>query len=208
MALTYRCTVLASYADGTLVEPSMHYLTDVPTGGDEPAADDVASGFWGVVGTAFLAALPTWVTVHSVEAREEVEHPGVDVPAVGQHNVGSAGGLAATGENLPRALCPWIKLTTGQAIRSARGGFHMASPGEIDYVSNRLFISSFMSKLNDLAAVCDNSFDLGSVFVTHVNPVIYSRTRRARGESTFTFKVTGAQASNVPRYLRSRDTSP
>ena len=34
MARCYRVTFMCAYADGTLVEPSLHYLTDVPTAGD------------------------------------------------------------------------------------------------------------------------------------------------------------------------------
>ena len=59
-----------------------------------------------------------------------------------------------------------------------------------------------------LAAKLDDSFDLGSIIITHVNPVVYSRTRRLRGESTWTFKVTSATANHQVRWLKSRLTAP
>lgn len=207
MARIYRCTFRCSYADGTLVEPSLHYLTDVALAGSEPDPDDIASGLWSALGTEFLGVLTNQVTVNDVVASECVIPPAIGVQ--GSHHVGSVGTGFGAQTELPRALVPLISLNTGIASKSARGHIFLCSPGyKENLATGGIWASSAQGFFNTLATQLDDSYDLGTVSVTHVNPVVYSRTRHVRGQDPHHFRVTGATAQTHPHWLRSRLSNP
>lgn len=206
MSRVYRATVHAEFNDGTLIEPSLHYQTDVPTGGDEPAPADVADGIWGVWGTQFLACCPPTVSVHDLVVTEQVLPP--DTAVQGSKHVGLNGSIIGSGTGLPRGLVPIINLHTDTVSRNARGHICMPSPLDNSFLVGNNWSSGMIAALDALAAKLDDSFDLGTIIITHVNPVIYSRTRRVRGQSPWTFRVTSASTNHVPHWLRSRMTSP
>jgi hypothetical protein len=186
--------------------PSLHYQTDLTFVGDEPDPHDVAQGAWGVFGTQFLALCPPTFTVQDVLALEEVLKP--DVPTGGSYLVNTAGTLSVSNTNEPKGVVPIINLRTGISSRSARG--HCALPGPIDTgaFAGGKWNSIVLAAYNAFAAKLDDSFDLGTIDITHVHPVIYSRTRRARGDTPWTFRVTSAAANPTPHWLRSRMSSP
>jgi hypothetical protein len=66
------------------------------------------------------------------------------------------------------------------------------------------FTSGGFSSLNTLTAKILDPFDTGGTFPADMNPVVYSRTRRARGFDPFTFKLTNVVPSDEPRWLRRR----
>jgi hypothetical protein len=203
----YRATFKCAYGDGTLVQPSLHYQTDLPTGGDEPEPNDVAAGIWTMLGTAFLGTLASPITVASIDVSEQVLPP--DIGVAGSHTVGSVGTGFGTGADLPRALVPIITLHTGISSRSARGHIFLGCPGDSTVLATGgIWDPTPQSYFGTLAALLDNSFDLGTAFVTHVNPVIYSRTRHARSLSPYTFRVTSATAKTHATWLRSRLSTP
>jgi hypothetical protein len=202
----YRASIRCSYADGGLVVPSLHYQTDVSLGGDEPDPSDVASGIWGVIGTAFRAATPSLVTIHDVVVSEQVIKPAIG--ATGIHTVELAGSTTLSSEFLPRGIVPIINLHTEVASRSGRGYMTLAGPGASGAISDKLFTGSYLTSYQTLAALLDNSFDLGTLSITHVNPVVYSRKRHVDGLDPHAFRVTSASVRSKIHYLRSRDTSP
>jgi hypothetical protein len=67
---------------------------------------------------------------------------------------------------------------------------------------------SYVASVQGFADQLDNSFDLGSLFPTHVNPVVYSRTRHKRGLTPYAFRITSALANEQPTWLRRRLTTP
>lgn len=198
-------SIRGSYVDGTLAVPSLHYQTDVPPGGDEPDPDDVATGVWGVIGTTYLAACRAF-TVHQVVATEQVLPP--DIPAQGLKSVEAGGTLAGSDSNLPYGLVPIVNLRTDVASRSSRG--HIVLPGPVDSTSFTagLWNTAHQTAYNALAAKLDDSFDLGTLFITHVNPVVYSRKRHKDGLTPYTFRVSSASLNTTPHWLRSRMTKP
>jgi hypothetical protein len=66
----------------------------------------------------------------------------------------------------------------------------------------------YFSALQEWCLQLDNSFDLGDLFPTHVNPVVYSRKRHLAGLEPHTFRVTSASPRPQCRWLRSRSTTP
>lgn len=206
MARTYRATIKGHHSSGILVQPTLHYETDVPVAGDEPDPGDVASGIWAIVGATLKATAANDVIFTSVDVAEQL--PPGEIGAAGSSVISSGSGTVVPNSQLPYATVPVINLHTATASRSSRGWVHLASPRLSTYVGNDLWTAAYLNLLNLFAATLDNSFDLGTLQITHVNPVVYSRTRHLRGQTPYTFKVTGATANPQVRWLRTRLTSP
>jgi hypothetical protein len=119
-----------------------------------------------------------------------------------------AGTHSGTGDSYPEGMVPLINLHTNTRSRSARGWHHLASSHWSDDISYNAWSSGYQTTLNAYAALLDDAFDLGTVLVTHVRPVIYSVTRRKNGFTPYTFDVVKATANTTPHWLRSRMTAP
>lgn len=207
MSRVYRCTFMATYADGTLVEPSLHYQSDLPPLGDEPDPDDVASGLYGLLGADYLQTLPPGVTLHDLVCTEQVIAPAIGVQ--GSHHVGLPGTGTAGAEDLPRELVPILNLRTDTVSRSARGHIFLCSPGDKTKLVARDWQQAYIDAVYaPFAAKLSSSYDLGAVTPTHMHPVIYSRTRHQRSEDPYTFQVVSAALKVRPTWLRSRATTP
>jgi len=209
LARTYRATFKCEDLDnGSLVEPSLHYQTDLATGGNEPEPIDVAEGIWALLGSPFLNLTSTRIRCVGLLVRsEEIPSSGI-LPVEAFRSVSSAGLLAVTEGDLPRELVAICNLHTATSSRSARGYITLPGPYSEGYLTGKLWAGTYATAGNAFAALLDNSFDLGAIQTAHVNPVVYSRTRRIRGFSPFTFKVTSATFNTRPHWRRSRGTSP
>jgi hypothetical protein len=206
VARTYRITINCTHVIGMKFAPTLHYQTDVPTAGSEPDPDDVANGVWGVIATDIRNAASDWVTFDDLVAGEEVIPPDIGVSGVKILNVP---GLLVHGDaKIPTGASPLLNLHTGTRSRSARGWTHPPGPTASTQLNGQQWSSAYITLLNNLAAKLDDSFDLGTVFPTHVNPVVYSRKRHVAGESPYTFRVTGATVNPEVKWLRSRMTTP
>lgn len=205
MARVYRVTIMAKRGS-TLIEPSLHYQTDVPGLGEEPDPNDVANGAWSVWGTQFLACCASDLHVDTVVALEETLPP--DIGVAGVHTVNLNGTHSLGDEAMPSGMASLINIHTGTRSRSARGWLRMPYPPGSFNVNGDVWTSTYQSLLQAFADLLDNSFELGSVNPTTVNPVVYSKTRRQRAETPYTFRVTNATANPRVHWLRSRTTSP
>jgi hypothetical protein len=78
----------------------------------------------------------------------------------------------------------------------------------VDQLGGDTWISGYQTKLAAFAAVLDDSFNLGTIDITHVNPVVYSRTRHQRGEDPHAFRVTSATANTKAHWLKTRMSTP
>lgn len=220
MANIWRFTIGGTDSSGQQEwNSTMHYQTALATGADEPSASDVLDQIIehygaGAAGTGmerWRATFAPPVKLRFARVYQELDPTSTDLPETADHAF-LLDGSAATGTYLePFAICPWVKFTTGIGSRSARGGTHLA-PAIPSYVltSGGLFdtttswwsacVSLAGYQLDVLDAVFPSTFGAGDL-----KPVIYSRTRRGRGETPFTFALTGATPSPVPRFLRRRD---
>jgi hypothetical protein len=206
MARIYKATIVCVAADGTLFEPGLHYQTDVPTGGSEPDPGDVANGIWGVIGSTFMPLTPSTITIASVDVREQVLPPAIGV--AGHRTLGGSGTADPGDHLLPKGLAAIIRLKTNTSSRSARGYTTPPPRYSSGALSDGSWSSTYMTLLSAFAATLDDSFDLGSVFPTHVNPVVYSRKRHLEDADPWAFRVTSATVNTKPHWRRSRMTSP
>ena len=168
----------------------------------------MAEGVWGKVGLAFLNVLPTRVRCIGLLARaEEIPGSGI-IPVEAFRSVSSAGLLAVAEADLPRELVAIVNIHTGVGSRSARGYITLCGPYGEGYMTGKSWAGTYATAGHAFADLLEDSFQLGQANPSTVNPVVYSRTRRIRGQSPFTFRVTGATFNTKPHWLRSRGTSP
>jgi hypothetical protein len=191
---------------------NLHYQTDVPLLGSEPSADTVLDELeqhYSTSGTNFLKWANVATTLHTytnLAVREEVETGSGDVPGAAAKDIAVVGVRTAGSNLLPSAICPWIRLKTASAIRSARGGVHLPPTLNEATLNAHGVYSGTTSYWTAIIALRDSIIDvLDDVFSStgDIKPVIYSQTRRDRGES-FTFDLTTGDPSIQPRWLRTR----
>lgn len=206
MARTYRITFLGKYATGVLAMPSLHYQTDVPTGGDEPDPDDVAAAVYNHIGSNFLGLVHSSYSLDAVVATEEVIPPAVGVG--GQHNTPGAVGAIGGSITIPHALSAVINIHTQTRSRSSRGWMKLPSPCVGSYLNGDLWGSSYTGGLTSFANLLDDQLTLGTLIITDLNPVVYSRTRHRAGLTPYTFRVTSAGYNPQARWQRTRLTAP
>jgi hypothetical protein len=207
MARVYKAVFNCSLTDGSLILPTLHYQTDLSFIGDEPSPTSVAGGISTLLQAAFRACIPSAVTLHAISVTEEVIKPAVATG--GSVNVELGGTLAAgSGNSLPNGCTVLINRHTETRSRSARGWFHMPCPINSSHVNGNNWGASITTPCNSLAGLLDDSFDLGTVDITHVHPVVYSRTRHQRGQEPYTFRVVNASVNPKVKWLRSRMSSP
>lgn len=207
MSRVYRCTIRAKHLDGTLVEPSVHYQTDLQPLGDEPDPSDVAAGLWGHWGSACLQCLPDSVKVDELVVVEQVLPPAIGV--VGSFPVGLVGSHQIfTNEDLPHGLVPILNVRSDTSSRNARGHFSLACPGSKNDLSQGKWSGGMVTAYNAFAALLDDDLSLGSVLPSTLRPVVFSRTRMQREQDPFTFKVIAVTPNATPHWLRSRMTNP
>jgi hypothetical protein len=82
------------------------------------------------------------------------------------------------------------------------------SPRLADRVSGNVWDGTMLAALNAFCALLDDQLELGTLIITDLNPVVYSKTRHQRSEDPFTFRVTGATPNAKVHWLRSRMTTP
>lgn len=207
MARTYRATIKGHVvSDGALVEPSLHYQTDVALAGSEPDPGDVADAIWSHIGGGFLSLTSTQIRIDELVVLEQTVPPLIGV--AGAHTINQLGTQSAYAGELPRALCPILNFHTDTRSRSARGWTFMPQITAAAYYSGGLWSAAFQTSMNDFAALLDDSMDLGAINPTHLNPVVYSRTRHLRGQDPYTFRVKTVKVNPRPGYLRSRLSAP
>lgn len=207
MSRVYRATLKCIAADGTLMEPSLHYRTDVPGTGSEPDPNDVADAINTHLQAALRAILSSQDTYQECLVREMVLPPAIGVAGIAVQN--SVGNLTTTDDWLPRGVVPIINIHTNVSSRSARGHIAGPSPGRTGiFKSGRVWSTTYQALLDSFAALLDDHMTLGSINATDLVPVVYSRTRHIRGDSPYSFNVSGATANPVPHWLRTRMSTP
>ena len=199
---------------------TMHYRTDMGTGSGEPSASRIIDEFfdhWGSTSTnlsTIVAALASPNALRAVRAREEVDPTGDDVPEQAERAINLGGSLTISGDHLPIEACMWMKCTTGVASRSSRGGFHWPptlAPAFLDgsgfWDATSLTTSPFSAIPPKVVDVLDDVFpeEIGN---GSLEPVIYSETRRRRGQSPYAFQITGAAWRQHVAWLRRRGIAP
>lgn len=201
---------------GQLGLSHVHFQSDVATLGDEDPIGDVldrilahfsSSGHNMVSWTNVMDSNSTLV---GARLREEVKTWEGEIGEVAEESLNLSGtGGSPSGDNLPTAVCAWLKFGTGVSSKSARGGTHtpfmelaprLGPNGTWDMTTG--FWDALVALGNDIV----DSFSIGTITPVTYNSVIYSRTRRRRGFEPWTFNLTQATPSDHVRWLRRRES--
>jgi len=193
---------------------SLHYQTDVPVAGSEPSGTTVLNQLLEHYSSSahnlsiFRACAYSACTFTECRVRQEVEWWNGEIGSVATESIGLSGTLGSVGTSAtPSGLCPWISLKADVASRSARGGLHLPGPfsalalgGDGSWNTG----GTLYANINTLATSIEDALEDVFGGTGDINPVIYSPTRRRRGQSPFAFQVADARPSSEPRYLRRR----
>lgn len=208
MARTYRCTFRGHHANGVLVQPSVHYQTDLATGGSEPDPIDVAERIWAHIGGEYMACTSSDVTIDEFVVGEEVVKP--DIGVAGAKLLGFPGIYPLAGGQLPHAMVPVINFHTATRSKSARGWAMLGGPRRDELIAgdNWNSTTSWWAAMIAFCQVLNDSIEWGDVFVNRLEPVVYSRIRHQSHFAPWTFPVTSVTPNPQVRWLKSRLTSP
>lgn len=221
MAKVWRVEVVGETASlGLQWMFTLHYQTDMGTGSGEPSASRIIDEFfdhWGSSSTnlsTIVAALASPNALRAVRAREEVDPTGDDVPEQAERAINLGGSLTISGDHLPIEACMWMKCGTGVASRSSRGGFHWPPTLAPAFLDGNGFWDATSLASSPFSAIPPKVVDvLNGVFPEELGngdlkPVIYSETRRRRGQSPYTFQITTATWRQHVAWLRRRGIAP
>ncbi len=160
--------------------------------------------------TLYLNMAATSYTLVAIKATEEVEwwnH------AIGRQHVkakGVFGTRAGADGKTPWGMCFWSKLGIAEVFKGNHGGYHtppVMNSGELvgtQTVNTAANIWPSMGSFND-ALLAGHDHNLGT---GHLSLVLYSTTRRRRGEANYYFDATSLTRSVTPRLLRTRVSVP
>lgn len=215
MARTYRFELVGNdNENGQEWVTGWHYQTDLPGGsGEDPPADvlDAILSHLSSSGhnmTHFLNCMYSDSSLEVARLRaEEIPSSGI-VPVVATEVIGLQGNLSLSGTNpTPSGLAIWLKAQTDAAIRSARGGTHLPPPLSVAAIDSQGQWNTGVTLWSNVVNLCGKMADtlhLGTITVTDIVPRVYSRTRRIRGFTPYTFDIQSWVPSNEPRWLRRR----
>jgi hypothetical protein len=212
MATVWRCSYESTRAGVTVVN-TFHEVARPDAGSDDPSADTVRDVLTAALNTKYRAVLPTDATLQSLTVREELPPGSTDIPRESVATIGLAGTRTITDTNLPMSMTLLATIRTNAAVRSGHGRLFMPLPTQqncltaqgIWQVTNAYWIASgaFMAELN-----LNHNWTVLGVPSGHLATVVYSRTRRARGDAFYYFDMTAYVLRPAPHWLRSRSTAP
>lgn len=197
--------------DGTT---TVHYQTDVPIAASEPSAATVLDQIlqhYSSSGHNMSKWQPVMRNSTKLTRARVVEEvmPGsgdlADTAEEALSIVGTRGTIS--GDHLPPEACLWLAFKSDVASRSARGGTHLPPIVDASELNSVGEWDTGLVNAAGMVALTDSiKDDLNDVFAStgDILPVIYSRTRRSRGQSPFTFDLKSIVPSSKVRWLTRR----
>lgn len=188
----------------------VHYQWDGNTGSDEPDAANVASHIDSHASDLLKNCVRDTGTLIELLVLEETDPGSSDVPEQAVVNINEAGTVfSGTAGSMASEEVALLHRKTGAAVRGAKSWCFTPAPRGGATITAGLWDtgSALWTKWNALADGLEDDIDIGAsvpgVFGT-LHPVAYSRTRRNREQTPFTFNVTSVTVDARPRWLRSR----
>lgn len=190
-----------------------HVQTDVTIGEDEPSGADVLDIILDHFSTTghdlvdITTALYSSCRLTEARVREELHPTSSDIASVSTEALSLPGLNVDSGDVTPDGLCPWIFFHTPFASRSARGGTHLPGPFNaniLDTLGRWDTTGGWWGSVSACANAFADHMENTLAASGDLNWVVYSRTRRGRGQSPWTFKLDDAGVRIQPRWLRRR----
>lgn len=212
MSKPWRVTFNAVHeSSGIEIINVLHTATDEPPAAGNASAADVADKVAEVCATHYRAMLTTECRLQTIIAAEALASDDNSVPEEAAHTIDAAGTRSASDSSLPLAFCGLINLHTDAAVRSGHGWMFAPPLQSSSALTGSETIdpsSAYWTAMSNFANDLQTEHDIGTVIVHSMRFVVYSQTRRDRGDSQYWFHVTSAVPRARPTWLRSRTTSP
>lgn len=174
--------------------------------------DEVLSTLATHLVTPYRGMLNTGMTLDRIDAVTEELSTGGAIPVVATHPVGLAGTRTTSDDRLPWSMSALVALRSNAAVRGGVGRFWAPPPivssslgaghtwdhTALYWLSVRDFCNALMDTVRAGGGWAGTSHDYGAV--------VYSRTRRDRGDAAYYFDIIGYTIRDVPHWLRSRAT--
>lgn len=211
MAQVYRCSY-ESTRRGVKIVNTFHVVARQVGGETGPSsADSVRDALHAALTTKYRALLDAVATVDDLLVREELDPSSGGIPAQSLQSIGLAGTRALATAELPPSACIVATFVTNAAVRSGRGRMWYSILDKDNIGATGLVVQAGVCWTN-LAAYLDELKTIHHVTGTlggwDLAQVIYSRTRRARGDANYWFDVTGYVRRPTVHWLESRATAP
>lgn len=186
----------------------IHVKSTPPDAVITPSVDTVADNVVDWLSSPYRAMLSTRDRLDNITVREELG-PAGGIPAVAERAATWPGTWFGSTYDEDLQLCAWTKTKTDAAVRGGHGGFF--SPPALDksvfggthgtvatgyafYIAIRAFADALLA-----------GHDMGALGIDgHLSYVIYSKTRRFRGDANWYFDATSCTTDTRPHMLRSR----
>ena len=202
----WRCAIRSDVYGRTLINV-LHVKADPGGISGEQGAEDVATDVWAWLDTDYKSVLATEGTVLDLTATEEIDPSSSAVPDAFIYPVNAAGTLS-TPNNLPVEMTMHLQSKTGVPVRGAHGGIFLPPPLATTFLTGDGLLwnnsGDYWTAAGALSDTLLEGADWTGVGTGHYSYVIYSKTRRARGLSTFAFDVSSIVRNRKPTWLRSR----
>lgn len=212
MARAWRCSYESTRLGVTLVN-TFHVVGRPTLPADDPSASTIRDVLHTALTTKYRAVASTDTTVNTLTVREELDPASTGIPEEAVQTIGLAGTRTVADTNLPPSMTLLATIRTNAAVRSGHGRVFLLPPVEqaaltgsaLWRTTNAYWINSvtFMAEL-----IQDHTFTVLGVPAGSIDPVVYSRTRRERGDANYYFDVTAYVLRPNPHWLRSRATAP
>lgn len=210
-----RCSIESAGSNGVLYINTLHYRVegDAAMEGNEPTVADVCSKVFDKLGAAYRALLYGDRHLNRIVGRTEVQTWLGEVASAGEFVSGLAGTLIGGDGKLPNPLSAVIDLHSDVASRSSRGWQMLpgsVNSADMDGSGKWNSSGSYFPAVQAYAALLDDNIQhtVLAVNAWHLQPIIYSRTRRKRGVEPYYFSVKSAIAKQDPRWVNRRRTAP
>lgn len=191
-----------------------HHVVSRPHGAaiGDPSADEVRDAMDTALTAKYRDCLTTLDSLTGLMITEEVPPGSGDVPAQSFKSLSGAGTRAASSQHLSPGLTIMSSVKSNAAVRGGRGrawGPPCYDEGQTAADGKWLTSGSYWTKWNLYMDAMTADHDIGGpIDYQRLSAIVYSRTRRARGEANYYFDITGYSTRPEQHFLRSRVTAP
>jgi hypothetical protein len=211
MSKVWRCSY-ESVRSGVLLVNVFHTVATADVGIGDATADEVRDALNTALTTKYRAILDTGSTLNSLTVRQELDPGDTSIPAESVLTIGSLGTRSVSDSYLPMSLTQLVSLRTNAAVRSGHGRMFMPPPIASSNLSTGGIWSTgapYWSNVGTFMTELLSTHRVGGIGTgSDLHTVVYSRTRRARGDSEYWFGVSAYIQRPAPHWLRSRSTAP
>lgn len=214
MSKQWRCSYTSVSSEGIEIVNTFHVVDQpTPASSGDASADQVRDTLDAALTTKYRAILGTSDLLQTLTVRQEVDPGSGDVPEESVKSIGLNGTrTGVTTKDLSGGLCMLVAVNSNAAVRGGKGRMWMPPAWTSSVVTaGGIWASSSLYWVNvkafmDEMLVTHNTG--GSVNTYDINWIVYSRTRRARGDANYWFDVSGYTMRPAQHFLRTRTTAP